>query len=474
MIGLCLGFAVTENVPEKIASVKQGISGDPRKAVEELAKDVSSRSQTLYYGPPAPGSHAQSYGSHQGAPGYGPAAHSSPHGYGPPAHLNLPGYGTPAYAKAPAYGAPAPSYNKAAVHASPGGYGPPADKQPSYGYNPRYKTEVVFSQIFSKSKAKVNPSDEDSPWNWFSERDWRNDNTVPEDLVFDNAHLRQQVDHLEFVTIPYRVTGTQESRGFNDQFEAAALNDEVIGIEDGERIRLKTRISGETVGTEHHPFPAELVTDAQDDFRLASVHASLFDTDNNAVFAFWLTNKGIWAAYTTNVNPEKPDVLAFIQSRRLATRAGKDAIHNLAIEYDSNYNKVTWFIEGKPIWWVDRIGYPSHDRYAEIIRTSNGNYSSLIRPRNFQGILSSANTLDARDPNKHDYRDYRDYEQPPPGPALVKLVGEPNDLFFYSSDTTFSDNLSLHRSRLFGQGSIIKAYEFELSVTRYQSYPSSE
>lgn len=89
------------------------------------------------------------------------------------------------------------------------------------------------------------------------------------------------------------------------------------------------------IGTEHHPFDDELVTDAQDDFRLASSAFSLISVDPVPINAgFALTNKGLWAVYVVSGDPNDESIQAFVQTKRIATRASRTAVHNVAVEYD--------------------------------------------------------------------------------------------------------------------------------------------
>lgn len=81
-----------------------------------------------------------------------------------------------------------------------------------------------------------------------------------------------------------------------------------------QHLKASARLSCRQFGVEQHPFPKELVRDAQDDLRLASCSFGFANRRRpyGLRITIALTNKGIWASYTAwKDNEESAD--GFVQ-----------------------------------------------------------------------------------------------------------------------------------------------------------------
>lgn len=356
------------------------------------------------------------------------------------------------------YGPPLPGPASYSQHP----YGAPHSPPPhQLSYGSEYQREVILKRVFNDARPLTTLSplqeDEDLAWTGVFPNACADADTDP-NLFFNNAYLKQEKDRVRAITIPHRVTNIQSGivksplgtffRGIKDEYEVS-LSTKMVDINYGDRIVAKVKFSGQTVGTENHPFPKSLVTDDQDDLRLANVGVDLLSFFPIDVYAgLYLTNTGIWAIYQVGVNPKDLSVQSFLQARRVASRASKKEVHNLAIEYDEVYNKFTFLIEDHVVWSAENVGLPSYDPYAVTIIRTNGTRTEVVKPTSMQLNLGSFSYLIATDPNNK-------YSNT----ALVLLSKE----YPLSNDVKVYDEQSFLMNRVWGQGTVFDLYEIDFS-----------
>lgn len=164
---------------------------------------------------------------------------------------------------------------------------------------------VLFREIFSKSKSKFNPREKGSPWFWAQ--------APGAPHPYDHTHARQKYDHVSLISLPYASPGRPGGERALINYEALSITFQSFPLPERRygstgHIAMRVRYSCETFANEHHPFPQELVTDAQDDLRLGTCMIGLTNRPGQpgALRAgMALTNKGIWAFYS--VFPETVD-----------------------------------------------------------------------------------------------------------------------------------------------------------------------
>nr|WP_232307189.1 DUF6081 family protein [Sphingomonas sp. Y57] len=209
----------------------------------------------------------------------------------------------------------------------------------------------------------------------------------------------------------------------------------------GKTLQVEALMSGRTYGTEGHPF-GDAVGDALNDFRLGAPALFNVDQESNVVFGFFLTNKGIFAAYERAPFARESfgNYAAFSFGMQVAARA-PDEWHRLAITYDRDGNTARWFVDGKLVLEVDRVGRRLDRRYMAI---DVGGDEQEVRLNQLECGLGLYTLLDGSVDG---------------GPGLVDLYGYP--MFFDTRSgapqpQSYVDRESLPTSRLFGQGAELR------------------
>lgn len=206
-------------------------------------------------------------------------------------------------------------------------------------------------------------------------------------------------------------------------------------------LSYKIRIGCSHYGLESHPFPPGLVTNPEDDLRLASCALNTIDFDTMIVADFFITNQGLYAYYErlpyarTQTNYYR----AFSQAKRIEDRTPDD-IHDLTIVYDSKQRTLSWFVGTVRVLFVTLIGYPSND--PDIVTLiDQGGQDTIAQPTGFRIGWGAFTLLDGRD-----------FWNTSNNTGLVRL----NDLNTdYAIPQTFYDTQSLQSNRLWGQGTQI-------------------
>lgn len=223
---------------------------------------------------------------------------------------------------------------------------------------------------------------------------------------------------------------------------------------DGSELVFRTVISGQTFGTVNHPF-GDVVSDPEDDLRLASPTFNTYDPESWMVFDFWLTNKRIYAFYERLPfgRPQLGNYAAFSFQIPVGDRNPEDW-HELAIAYDRAAGVVRWLVDGEEQLRVDRIGYHIDRSYMTI---DHGGAEESIAPRQLSGGMGLLNLLDGSLPG---------------GEALVRLSGIDGTYFDplvgEPTPQVFIDETSAEGSRLFGQGAELRMKSFTVESHRAQ------
>ncbi|MCG8916572.1 DUF6081 family protein [Actinokineospora sp. PR83] len=215
----------------------------------------------------------------------------------------------------------------------------------------------------------------------------------------------------------------------------------------GYELSCETGFSGRTHGVAGHPFGAR-VPDAEDDPRLASAALLLQDLATDVAFEFALTNKTVYVYYERLPNSRTAlgNYASFLYAIPVARRS-PGRTHRLKISYDRSCGLVRWFLEGREVFRLDRIGHHLPPAQRRHLVQDHGGVEQAVRPEQLAVGMGLFNFLDGAAPGR-------------PGTGLVRLstatdyyydpvTGPPNPL-------TFADDRSLETSRLFGQGASLR------------------
>lgn len=235
-----------------------------------------------------------------------------------------------------------------------------------------------------------------------------------------NGGLSGGIDHVKWLAYMNHIS----SKGYPG-FDAVS----------GKELSFETSISGQTYGTQFHPF-SDNVKDPND-IRLASFAFNTMDMESFMVFDFFITNNQIYAFYERLPFGRETlgNYAAFSYKIPVAKRVPTD-FHNLRISYDKDKGTVKWFVNNSEVFSVDKIGYKIDPKYMIL---DHGGAEQLVQPDQLVAGIGMFTLLDAFGEGK----------------GLVKLSTEEN--FYYhplqrQTPLSFVDEQSLDSSRLFGQG----------------------
>lgn len=174
----------------------------------------------------------------------------------------------------------------------------------------------------------------------------------------------------------------------------AVLNFGTFNISGSNILLFKAKIQAESLLLSHQPY--KNVKNALDDLRLGAAQISV---SNGALkLSIFITNQGIWALYEVNSARDSSSA-SFSQVRRLASRLHHSDQHELAIEYNSITNNVSFMVEGKSLWSIPNLGIISSESNAKLVRTNGNTLTQANRPSSLQLKVSLTSALDFTDPN---------------------------------------------------------------------------
>ncbi|GAB3723954.1 DUF6081 family protein [Nocardiopsis nanhaiensis] len=263
----------------------------------------------------------------------------------------------------------------------------------------------------------------------------------------ENGGIRGDLDHVKWLSYANHEASTGQM-GF----------DAVPGRE----LSCETTMWGHTTGTEEHPF-GDAVVDPQDDLRLASVGLTVHDVETDTLFEFLFTNTQIYVFYERLAanRTEDNNYWSFLYTIPVADREPEDS-HRFRISYDRENGKVFWYLDGRRVFEVDRIGEsldPTDDiDYGDYLMLDHGGVEEEVEPRQLACGMGSFTIVDGAVAQPgHD------------GDGLVKLstaedhyfdpvLGEP-----YQQN--FLDEESLEGNRVWGQGATFGMTPLVISST---------
>ncbi|MER6050841.1 DUF6081 family protein [Streptomyces sp. NPDC001793] len=256
----------------------------------------------------------------------------------------------------------------------------------------------------------------------------------------DPAGLPGTLDHVKWLVYA------------NQQSSAGFLG---FDTEPGHELTCEARVSGAVYGTEDHPFKGAVV-DPEDDPRLSMVSLAVQDPETDVAFEFALTNRSVYAFYERlpNARAQLGRYASFLHAVPVARRTpGQE--HSVRISYDRSAGLARWFLDGREVLRVDRVGHRLPSRRHLV--ADHGGTEERVTPRQLACGIGMFNILDGALPGSS-------------GPGLVRLSGAPD---FYFAPVTgepdplaFVDDASLESHRLFGQGAELRVGEFAVSIKR--------
>lgn len=219
--------------------------------------------------------------------------------------------------------------------------------------------------------------------------------------------------------------------------------------EHGKILSCESWIRGRTWGTEQHPF-GTIVENPNADLRLASFAMNTIDFETFMVYDFFITNEVVYAFYERL--PFGRDVLgnyaSFSHMIPVARRNVNDQ-HHLKISYDRSAGTVSWYLDDKKVFEVDRIGYMLDREYVTL---DHGGQEEIVDMKQMSCGMGLFTLLDAHRPS--DIGLVRLSEVP--GTYYDPQYGEPTPAPFY-------DDYSAESSRLWGQGAEMQVLKYVVS-----------
>ena len=214
-------------------------------------------------------------------------------------------------------------------------------------------------------------------------------------------------------------------------------------------LSCSTTLSGQTYGTQFHPFGTH-VANAQEDVRLAAFGMNTIDFESFMVFDFFVTNGRIYAIYErlpfgrTATN----HYAAFTYAIPVGTLTPWTT-KTVKISYDRTAGVVRWILNGVEVLSVSSIGYRLARQHMII---DHGGTEQWVDMNQLNCGMGMFTLLDAASSN---------------GAGLARLSSAPN--FYYqpqqgtSQPLWFADESSQQGSRLFGQGAQFRVGSFSVS-----------
>lgn len=296
---------------------------------------------------------------------------------------------------------------------------------------------------------------------------------IPENVqtsdIGSNVKVSSGGGKVTITSSPFSVSQVRSNSAINDHAKAGFLRTQAVwaNATAGQRIlRISTTMSARFSNTSTHPF-GNLVTNDQDDFRLGVCGLAAADLTTGMTPNFMLTNRGIYAMYQVEdfLRPYTCRYHSFIQIKRVGSRKPGD-FHNMAVEYDSVANSVSWYVESKLVLKILNLGFKISTKGLVTMLDYGGVPLPITRFNPVVGF-SCFTCLDAVDYHRPQndiglVRVRGDYS---PGSLLAPgatdyfsaggycptVVAE-DQLSFYMLPKAFLDEESVLRNRLWGQG----------------------
>lgn len=318
--------------------------------------------------------------------------------------------------------------------------------------------EVIWSDDFAEG-FRMGPIGTETVWHQFEAGLFRPDDAVP------------TVDEDGLSVIPKGVNPRSGEPAFTHTVPPSPPDAEIPGVVDhvkwfatvnkrsskgctgfdapsGKTIHVEALMGGRTYGTETHPF-GDAVRDVFSDFRLGAPAMVTMDQETNVVFDFFLTNSGIFALYERAPFARETfgNYAAFSFAVPVGSRSPDDW-HRLAVSYDRDANTARWFVDGKVVLEVDRVGRRIDRRFMVI---DVGGDEQIVSLNQLDCGIGMFTLLDASFNG---------------GLGLVDLYGYP--MFFNTAQGApmpleYVDRDSLEANRIFGQGARVRCKNYAVS-----------
>lgn len=266
--------------------------------------------------------------------------------------------------------------------------------------------------------------------------------------VGNDADIDQQANEIIQTAEPFEVTIGLGPLGGLDHVKTLQYRSQPFAPGNEGIVSYELRLSG-SVSLPSHPFPPELVSNPEDDLRLASLAMNILDLETFIVADFFLTNTGIWAfSERLPFGWTFPDGVyaAYSQVKRVADRT-PDQVHDFKIQYDKLAGEIRWYVENTLVLSTNTIGTPMPEENGVMTLLDHGGTAEIVSPNSFFCGWGQFTLLDMTDPNNSDSTQ-----------GLVRLSDVEG---FYVKPASFWDVNSEEENRLFGQGvtSIIQKFK---------------
>lgn len=165
-------------------------------------------------------------------------------------------------------------------------------------------------------------------------------------------------------------------------------------------------------GPHLHPF-GDAVTDPDADFRLGSGVLNVMDFETGIVLDFWVCNSAIYPFYERIPRPEPYAAAHAFSSAFPPVARTADVVHDLAISIDGASGAASWYVDGRLVASVTRLGHP--DPLASIV-LDHGGTDTDARVRQLRGGFGIMTLLDAAlPPSSTGLRDLGEHYEFPTG-----------------------------------------------------------
>jgi hypothetical protein len=232
---------------------------------------------------------------------------------------------------------------------------------------------------------------------------------------------------------------------------------------EGFELACDSWVSGETYGTQFHPFGSSIVADPQSDLRLASFAMSTVDLESGLVFDFFFTNTMVYALYERLPYARSTwgNYAAFTYAIPVA-KYNPNTWRHAKIAYDRKANTVRWFLDDKQVFQISNPGKLIDRRYMIL---DHGGSEQVVSMNQLNCGMGMFTMLDA-------VRFKSFPEDFPTAPVRLNTT-EPgfyfNPAYGQGSGTSwvsFFDPSSQDQYRLFGQGAQMNVYYYQVTNTQ--------
>lgn len=202
----------------------------------------------------------------------------------------------------------------------------------------------------------------------------------PDELVLDHfrdVRLTKTVRGLCFNSQVFLTSHEPGLLGELDNYKMLAFYNKIIEL-GGEETIFETTMSAAQMFTDFEaPVPREYmgrIRNIHTDYRLCCAGPLVRDRDNGLDFGFLLTNDSIYIIYDRRslvAGSAAFCCVAPVKRRGPGALGASDALddtYKLGIGIDRRLGVITWYIDGHPVYRVDRIGYRLDEQFQVLER----------------------------------------------------------------------------------------------------------